>query len=125
MNIELKGVNFKNKGAELMLHAIEQEVSKRWPVAKLVMEPSENTFVKRANLGLYQKLSFTVKGVNAGLIIDRFVHPKIKNMFGVVSKKNIDIVLDASGLVYSDQWDPYATKRSAIQFKRIKKMGQK
>lgn len=123
MYIELRSVNFENKGAELMLHAIIQEASKRWPDAKLVIEPSVNTFSKRADLGLYQKLSFKVMGIDLGLLIARFVHPKLKNMFGLVSEKDIDIVLDASGLAYSDQWGPRATKIAAAQFKRMNKNG--
>lgn len=125
MNIEIKGVNFNNKGAELMLHAIVKVVSKKFPEAKLVIAPSRDTYIERTKLNLYQKLSVTIKEYDYGRFIDSFLPLKLKNIFGLVSENEIDLVLDASGLAYSDQWGVTATKTSAIQFKRMKRGGSK
>ena len=59
MNIELRGVNFFNKGAELMLHAIVSKVRKEMPDALFVLEKSPLTPRRRhlAN-GIYTKASF-------------------------------------------------------------------
>ena len=55
MVIEVRGVNFKNKGAELMLNAAVQKIRSELPNVRLAMKPgSENDFIKRAKLGLFQ-----------------------------------------------------------------------
>ena len=57
MIIEIRGVGFVNKGAELMLRAILDQVGGRYPDVKFVMSPSLNgaPYIKIAQLGIYQK----------------------------------------------------------------------
>ena len=58
MTIEIRNVGFINKGAELMLLAILQRVSKEWPDANFAMEPRSKfaPYLERARLGIYKKL---------------------------------------------------------------------
>jgi len=106
MLIEIRGVGFVNKGAELMLHAILQKVRARYPEAKFVMAPSLNVspYEKRATLGLFQKVTYEKSGIDIGDIFVSFVPKKRRKMYGLIRSKDIDIVLDASGFAHGDQW---------------------
>ena len=58
MIIELKGVEFENKGAELMLCGILQRIYSTWPDAQIALTPSPKaSFLQRASVGAWQKLS--------------------------------------------------------------------
>jgi colanic acid/amylovoran biosynthesis protein len=86
MIVEIKGVQFVNKGAELMLCAILQQLKARNDTIKIALAPHVNSpYLSRVSVGAYQKLSF-------------------KNNWGIVTEADIDVVLDASGFAYGDQW---------------------
>lgn len=121
MIVEIKGIGFKNKGAYLMLIAIVEKVQQRYPHAKMVISPSLNSYEMRAKHGLYQKLYFTYKKVNVGRILSILLPGFIKNYYGLIDENEIDIVLDASGLLYTDKWGASNIKRSLKQYKRMKK----
>jgi len=127
MFIEVKGANFVNKGAELMLLAIVQATHNNF---KLVVDPNTGTYLKRAELGLYQKLSFKKSGSHIIQLLELL--PGLKNKFnklkykyGLVSDRDIDIVLDASGFAYSDQWGPKPSETMARLVVKWKKQGVK
>ena len=107
MFVEIKGVNFFNKGAELMMHAVLQKVGKIIPHAKFVLTAnSVSPYIKRAKLGLYQKICFSKFNIPFGIYFGKYVHPKLRERFGLVCHEEINIVFDASGFSYSDQWGP-------------------
>ncbi len=122
MKIEIKGVEFSNKGAELMLRSIIAVLDEQFDDYQLVLSPgSLLPFEKRAALGAWQKFSFKFLGVDwtwLGNIAPAVVIRQLKH-FGIVVEKDIDVVLDASGFVYSDKWGSRRLKETLKQLKRI------
>lgn len=127
--ITLNGIETNNKGAELMLYAILQEIERKFPDAIIYLP-----------LGAYQKnLSYIKSALNIRNIpfvsIRRFI---IKSkIYGVLKLlgmepsfimannfiKEVDYFLDASGFAISDQWNP---TRSTIKSWKVlaKKYGK-
>ncbi|WP_164968941.1 polysaccharide pyruvyl transferase family protein [Arcobacter sp. CECT 8989] len=113
MLIEIRGVGFVNKGAELMLHAILEKIKSRFPKARFVMAPSLNVspYEKRAELSLYQKVTYEKLGLDLGDFFVSLVPKKRRKMYGLVRQKEVDIVLDAAGFAHGDQWGVKNTKK--------------
>lgn len=125
MLIEIRKASFENKGAELMLNAALQQMKAYYPDADFAMPPYPTApFKKRAALGLYQKFAFYRKGIPFNSI-GNLIPKKLRDNFGIVVDKEIDIVLDAAGFSYTDQWGPAKTIELANSCKRFKKNGSK
>jgi polysaccharide pyruvyl transferase WcaK-like protein len=129
MIIELKGVEFENKGAELMLFGILERIHLYWPEAEIVLSPGRKShYLKRAEIGAWQKLSLRKSYLDFNFIskyIPVMVKKKLR-MWGVLTESDIDIVLDASGFSYSDQWGGNLRIRHAVsEIKRIESRGGK
>jgi len=123
--IEIRKAGFVNKGAELMLYAVLERMKKEFPDAEFVMAPSASApYLKRAELGFYQKAQLWRKGFQFGFLA-KFIPAKVRNMYGVVLDSEVDIVLDASGFSYSDQWGKLSCLELADSSKRWKKNGTK
>ena len=124
MYIEIHGVEFVNKGAELMLHAVLQQVGRRIPAAELVLSPGKiRPYKDRAKLGAYQKIWFTKNGVPWGMYLGRLVNRRLRQRFGLVTHDEIGIVFDASGFAYGDEWGAENAVIMAKAFRRWKKIG--
>ena len=128
MYVEIRKAGFVNKGAALMLHAALQQVQETLPKAKVVMEPGRSKspypYVNRASLGLYQKAWLWRAGIPFGDLAAA-VPAGIREQYGVVLDKEVDVVLDAAGFAYSDQWGPDLSEELARSSKRWKKQGSK
>lgn len=122
MFIEIKGVGFVNKGAELMLRAILQRLEPDFPEARFVLKPTPYDYENRAKLGLYQKIWFQKFGIQFGYL-GKFIPAKLRQMYGTVTPEEISLVLDASGFTYSDQWGPKQTKTMAKAAAKYYKQG--
>lgn len=128
MIIELKGVNFVNKGAELMFYSIldklrEDKIQEKFDI-KVAVDQSRGPYIKRAKLGLYQKIWLQRYGIQWGRI-GEVLPNKLKEKYGLVTDSDIDIVLDASGFGYSDQWGPATSEQMAKWSKKWKNRGTK
>lgn len=128
MIVEIRKAGFINKGAELMLHAVIQKVRERYPDVTLVMAPSHSKasqpYHKFAPLGFYPKASLWRKGIQFGELAS-LVPKKVREMYGVVLDSEIDVVLDAAGFSYGDQWGFSSSRELASSSKKWKKNGTK
>jgi len=128
MFIEIKGVQFVNKGAELMLASVVERVKQYWPEADIVLEGNPlSPYKSRAMLGAYQKLSLRKNIIDLNFL-SYYMPKKIRNYlkrWGVVTEADIDVVLDAAGFAYGDQWGALKIKHLGGELKRYKKNGCK
>ena len=128
MMIEIKGVQFVNKGAELMLAAIIERIKEYWPEADIVLEVDPlSPYKKRAELGAFQKLSLRKSFIDLNFL--SYYLPKVFRNYlkkwGIVTEADINVVLDAAGFAYGDQWGPLKITRLAGELKRYQKHGRK
>ncbi|CAI2443717.1 colanic acid biosynthesis protein [Serratia proteamaculans] len=128
MIIEIRMAGFVNKGAELMLYATLTKLKERYPDATFVMEPTLNDgpqpFGKLAQAGFYPKGTFKKFRIQWGFVIG-MIPKKVRERYGIILDREVDIVVDAAGFAYSDQWGPYASVDLAESTKRWKKNGTK
>ena len=124
MIVEIRKAGFVNKGAELMLYAVLQKVKERYPEATLVMAPSPSggsqPFNKLVKSGFYPKAWFWRYGIQWGDFAG-WMPKKLREMYGLVLDKDVDVVLDAAGFTYSDQWGVQNSKELARSTGRWKK----
>ncbi len=126
MLIEIRKAGFVNKGAELMLYAALRKMKEAYPDAMFVMAPNQVTapYFKRAETGLLQKAWLQHYGVQLGNLAV-LVPRKIREMYGVVLDKEIEVVLDAAGFAYGDQWEIQKCRELSALCKRWRKQGKK
>lgn len=123
MLIEIQGVQCINKGAELMLIAVAQQVRQHLPEASLVLAPGRNTrpYEWRVQFDAYQKLGWMPRGYPVGEYISWAVPQRIRKAFGLVRHSEIHVILDASGFAYGDQWGALKTIAMAKAARMIKR----
>lgn len=102
MIFEVKGIGIPNKGAELMLAAIQQEVLSRIPNAKFACEP-HRPYMDRCRYGLLQKIPLRSKSKDGSFLLNLLPKKYIRR-YGIVKDKDIRVIFDASGFAYGDQW---------------------
>lgn len=102
MIVEIVGIGFPNKGAELMLVAVQQQLIKKYGKIDFVVLPSTN-YQGRSLHALFQKSWLKFKGVQIGHLF-KIIPKKLKLRFGIIDDSDIDIIVDASGFAYGDQW---------------------
>lgn len=126
MMIEIRQAGFLNKGAELMLYSILQELKKNYPDAKFVMAPNVVSlpYEKVTSLGFYLKAElwkYRIQWLKPVSLLPK----KLRKMYGIVIDKEIDVVIDTAGFAYSDQWGSRSSYELASSCKSWKKNGTK
>ncbi len=128
MIIEIQKAGFVNKGAELMLRAILERLRATYPDAILTMAPSHpggsQPFRKLVDAGMYPKAWLYYKGVQWGHLAG-LVPRKVREMYGVILDSDVDVVIDAAGFAYSDQWGERNSRELAQSARRWRKQGTK
>lgn len=127
INIEIKGVQFSNKGAELMLIAVLQQLEQQLTDYQITLSPGKNLpYLNRAKLGAWQKLSFRRGNLDLTGVFGKFPSGvrRFLKRFGIVTEADIDVILDASGFSYGDQWPTRDIKNAVKEMKRFKQAGK-
>ncbi|HEX5793389.1 MAG TPA: polysaccharide pyruvyl transferase family protein, partial [Rheinheimera sp.] len=125
--VEIKGVQFRNKGAYLMLLACLEGLKQLPSPVELVLSPGPNLpYPERARLGAWQKLSFRRGGLDLTPVIGKLPGPvqRLFNRYGMVSESQVDLVLEASGFAYGDQWPLRFLQNTAKEVVRFAKAGK-
>ena len=128
LNIEIKGVQFSNKGAELMLIAILEQLDEHLDDYQITLSPGQFLpYLNRAKLGAWQKLSFRRSHFDLTGLFGKL--PKkllaLFRRYGIVTEAEIDVILDASGFAYGEQWGTRSLKHTLNEIVRFKKSGKK
>ncbi len=116
MIIEIKGTNSVNKGAEMMLLTTLEEL--RDKNIKFTAVPQKVFFEYSfySKLGIYPKLWKRYKGISLDKI-GKLTPKYIRDLFGLVLDKEVNIILDVSGFAYSSQWGDAPAEAMAKQSK--------
>jgi len=124
MYVELKGIGFTNKGAELMCLAIMEQLDQALPEPRYVFDPLSN-YELRKEYPLYTKFWMHIKGFQMAFL-GRLIPKKFRNRFGIVLDEEIDLIIEASGFAYGDKWgNRKAQERLGRYIARWKKQGKK
>jgi polysaccharide pyruvyl transferase WcaK-like protein len=129
MYIQIDKTNFINKGAELMLHAIMQRISKEKALhPKFVFGRGHADKALQEQIrknGMYQKFSFT----RFRMPLEHYMEQKRLDHYGLVKEDSIDVLLDAGGFQFGDQWAKSYSENSNLKlidyYKELKKKGVK
>lgn len=124
MIIEMRGVNARNKGAELMLHAIAQKIERELPEAELVLGIGPGNFRLAKMLGIRTQLMIRKRWQDLRLPYIFFAGGFLKKR-GYYHEKEVDVILDASGFAYGDQWSLGAINNLNRLLTRFKKKAGK
>ncbi|WP_158288518.1 polysaccharide pyruvyl transferase family protein [Mucilaginibacter psychrotolerans] len=122
MIIELRGVEFVNKGAELMMQAIIKKIREKFPEAILTMQIGAKTpKAKLLQNGI--KIKFSSNRSNR---IGAFIPGLIRRIAGYYLESEVNIVLDGSGFAFGDQWGAtYASRRLGSKISKWHNEGKK
>jgi polysaccharide pyruvyl transferase WcaK-like protein len=117
LTIEIHGTGAQNRGAQLMAIAIAEHVRVKHPGSRIVVPPEYGSLPMIHAQGFSLVNDFSGHWLNRNYM--RLMPPNLRRRFDFVDPADVDIVLDASGFSFSDQWGA----ESAIQL--ADKMGQR
>jgi polysaccharide pyruvyl transferase WcaK-like protein len=103
LTIDVLGIGFPNKGAELMLVAIAEWASKLQVPARLAVS-WDTPFRDRARYGLLGRVSYPVGARIPYERLANLVPQRLVERLGAVRDRDVNLVLDASGYAYGDPW---------------------
>lgn len=118
----ITGTAAHNKGSELMLLAIIQQVRTFDQEPVMIIDPDCGSYEWRARLGLRQ-LFDPHKSGRLAWMRTRLFHAGYRQRFGLMLPEEIDVVMDASGFAFGDQWKPEWLEASAELFERYRRQG--
>lgn len=118
---EITGIGFPNKGAELMLIAAAQQIrARKGSDAIISCAPTNGSDVGYRCLsqhGIHMRTQLSFRGYEIGKTIGNCLPQKVLRTFGCVAGNEVNTVLDASGLKYSDSFGDSALSSSMKNLK--------
>ena len=128
MIIEIRKAGFVNKGAQLMQHAIHERLKCSYPEAVFTMAPSpanrSQSFRKLVDAGFYPKAWLYWGGIQWGGLAG-LLPRKLREMYGLILDRDVNVVIDAAGFSYSDHWGTSGTRELANSARRWASQGTK
>lgn len=127
MLIEVKGVQFVNKGAGLMLRAVVDRLRSVVPGVEFALTPGPNAPYQRiAAVGAWQRLRLPGAPVDADALCYRLPQRvrRAARRYGIVTEADVDAVLDASGFAYGDAWGDPPLASTAREIERLAARGK-
>lgn len=129
MYIEIRKIEFINKGAELMLMAILDQMRERYPGATFTSVTTHASgqipFGRVVGCGMYPKFSHRILGRDMGGDLLGLVPRRFRERYGLVVESEVDVVIDASGYSYGDPFSPRRVMELARAAARWKRQGKK
>lgn len=129
MKYAVLGVNFFNKGAELMLCAIKQQIEE-WDENNTIGCPlGTGGFKLRTEANLKHVLCKSKRPElfkeDLTLAVGSFIPKKIRSKNNLILESEVDVFLDASGFVFGDQWGVQKTRKMLKLCTKWKKQDKK
>lgn len=119
MLVEIRGCSRRNKGAELMLIAIQEHFRAANADVRFAVDHWFGAYLDRALYGLWVRPALKRNGrASLGLYL---MPALLKNNLGIVELAQVDGVVDAAGFAYGDIHGAEPTEalaRAVIQFKK-------
>ncbi|MFC4872852.1 polysaccharide pyruvyl transferase family protein [Negadavirga shengliensis] len=104
MIVELRGVGFVNKGAELMLYSMVEILKTYDQETIFVMEVNSTSPLRKIwSMGIKAKTNLKFKNINLNRFF-KLLPNGLKHNLGWVSEEEVQVVLDASGFAFGDKW---------------------
>lgn len=131
MKIVLSGVETNNKGAELMLYSILQEIEKKHPGSEVFLPIPKQTIHReypsiRINFKQDSRLQIFARNLRILSLLRKFHLPcgRLEDSYPI---KNADYYFDASGYLLTDAWpmSDYSVEYFKEKFKKYKAQGTK
>lgn len=133
--IEIRGIDFINKGAELMLAAIQQELATWNPRPASVAQLRVGSFADRSHRGLGHLLRVDLNAKRVRLfnpligplsaILGNTLPTSLINAKQLFRERDVLAIFDASGFSYGDQLGAWNCELMAFLSARWKRQGKK
>lgn len=127
MIIELKGIQFSNLGAQLMLLAVLERLNSISKDYRVVVRESEKlTRIQRKSINALRLLPLRKRSLDLSALsyhLPPTWHRGLQTREWV-TEGNVDITLDISGYGYGDRWGSGPLRATAAQITRYAKLGK-
>jgi len=116
---EIHGTGTHNRGAELMAIAISERIKVSYPNAIIIVSSNFGSFEEIRKHGFFTSLSIESRQKKSLLsLIKSLLNRKL------IQPKNVDVILDASGFAFSDQWGEGPAKRLFDKANKVDRSSQ-
>jgi colanic acid/amylovoran biosynthesis protein len=112
MIVELLGLHHANKGALLMLEAIDARIRQEFVGVRLAV-PASTPFEVRARYGLWASVPRDHGRFDVAFLAN-WIPARFRRALGLAAPSDIDVILDASGFGYGDYWGTRKLERRLL-----------